>query len=240
MTSEEKIDLYATLELPDKSASQSQIKHSYYKLALIHHPDKQQLSNGSKDPSIFQRISLAYQVLSDPEQRAFYDQTGLLPGQQLESEIQTWSVYFNKHPVTIEKIDQLKEEYQNSQEEKQDLIELYLSSKGNVQTILERLLFSHPDQIPRYRTIITEQIEQKDSTIPKYDRFFTWKESKRAQAKREKEAIEATKLTSTTNVNQTDLISMIEERKKKRVSIIDQLEAKYSKGRNQRKRNDKS
>ncbi len=63
---------------------------------------------------------MLYQVLSDPEQRACYDQTGLLPGQQLESEIfkrgQSTSTNIQ---LQFKRLINWKEEYQNSQEERQ-------------------------------------------------------------------------------------------------------------------------
>lgn len=54
-----------------KTASQDEIKRSYRKLAHEYHPDKNQ-SDGEK----FKEINEAYQVLSDPQKRARYDQFG--------------------------------------------------------------------------------------------------------------------------------------------------------------------
>ena len=63
---------YETLHLI-KSATSEDIKKSYRKLALQHHPDK---NNGSKLSEIkFKEISYAYQILSDPVQRRQYDLT---------------------------------------------------------------------------------------------------------------------------------------------------------------------
>eukprot|EP00560_Eucampia_antarctica_P002794 CAMPEP_0197836832 /NCGR_PEP_ID=MMETSP1437-20131217/30178_1 /TAXON_ID=49252 ORGANISM="Eucampia antarctica, Strain CCMP1452" /NCGR_SAMPLE_ID=MMETSP1437 /ASSEMBLY_ACC=CAM_ASM_001096 /LENGTH=587 /DNA_ID=CAMNT_0043443329 /DNA_START=75 /DNA_END=1838 /DNA_ORIENTATION=- len=60
----------------DPSATTSQIKHSYYKLARQYHPDK----IGAEDKDAvhkFQEISEAYNVLSDTELREEYDATGV-------------------------------------------------------------------------------------------------------------------------------------------------------------------
>lgn len=54
-----------------KSASQDEIKRAYRKLAHQHHPDK---SNGEAEK--FKEINEAYQVLSNPQKRAQYDQFG--------------------------------------------------------------------------------------------------------------------------------------------------------------------
>jgi len=53
-----------------KSASAEQIKKAYRKLALEHHPDR----GGSQEK--FKQLNEAYQVLSDPQKRAAYDQFG--------------------------------------------------------------------------------------------------------------------------------------------------------------------
>lgn len=60
---------YETLGVP-KGAGPDEIKKAYRRLAVQKHPDK------GGDPEDFKRISEAYQVLSDPEQRAMYDQLG--------------------------------------------------------------------------------------------------------------------------------------------------------------------
>jgi DnaJ-class molecular chaperone len=62
-------DYYSILGV-SKSASQDEIKKAYRKLAIRHHPDK------GGDEAEFKKINEAYQVLSDPQKRASYDQFG--------------------------------------------------------------------------------------------------------------------------------------------------------------------
>ena len=56
------------------SSSLKNIKKAYRKLALLHHPDKN--NNSEESTELFKQISIAYQVLSDPIQRSYYDNTG--------------------------------------------------------------------------------------------------------------------------------------------------------------------
>lgn len=61
--------LYETLGI-SKGASKEDIKKAYKKMAIQSHPDK------GGDPEQFKEISKAYQILSDDEKRANYDQLG--------------------------------------------------------------------------------------------------------------------------------------------------------------------
>lgn len=59
----------------DRKCDAAEIKSAYRKLALTHHPDKAHINNVSVEEatSRFQQIQEAYSVLSDPQERAWYD-----------------------------------------------------------------------------------------------------------------------------------------------------------------------
>ena len=72
MSMAEKRDYYEVLGL-SKGASEDEIKKAYRKMAKKYHPDI------NKEPGAeekFKEINEAYEVLSDPQKKATYDQFG--------------------------------------------------------------------------------------------------------------------------------------------------------------------
>jgi molecular chaperone DnaJ len=69
-----KRDYYEILGVA-KNASDEDIKKAYRKLAMKHHPDRNQ-GDGKKSEERFKEAKEAYEMLSDPQKRAAYDQYG--------------------------------------------------------------------------------------------------------------------------------------------------------------------
>lgn len=65
--------LYEDLNI-SKKATQAEVKRAFREQAFLHHPDTNPEDKGEQ----FSRISQAYKVLSDPEQRELYDETGAI------------------------------------------------------------------------------------------------------------------------------------------------------------------
>ncbi len=70
-----KRDYYETLGVP-KNASEEEIKKSYRKLAMKHHPDRNQGDTAKVAEEKFKEAKEAYEMLSDGQKRAAYDQHG--------------------------------------------------------------------------------------------------------------------------------------------------------------------
>lgn len=68
-----KEDYYKLLGV-SQNASDSEIKKSYRRLAMKHHPDRNKDNPGSEEK--FKQVKEAYEILSDPQKRSAYDQFG--------------------------------------------------------------------------------------------------------------------------------------------------------------------
>ena len=70
-----KRDYYETLGVP-KNASEEEIKKAYRKLAMKHHPDRNHGDTSKDAEAKFKEVKEAYEMLSDAQKRAAYDQYG--------------------------------------------------------------------------------------------------------------------------------------------------------------------
>jgi len=70
-----KRDFYEVLGVP-KNASEDEIKKAYRKLAMKYHPDRNQGEKAKEAEAQFKEAKEAYEMMSDPQKRAAYDQHG--------------------------------------------------------------------------------------------------------------------------------------------------------------------
>jgi molecular chaperone DnaJ len=70
-----KRDYYDVLGVT-KNASEDEIKKAYRKLAMKHHPDRNQGEDAKKAEEKFKEAKEAYEILTDPSKRSAYDQYG--------------------------------------------------------------------------------------------------------------------------------------------------------------------
>jgi len=197
----EDVDLYTVLSLTS-SATPDEIKKAYRKLALIHHPDKHATASetAKADASLkFQQVGFAFSVLSDAKRRERYDKSGRTDdGAELEPGEGGWEAYFEDlfDQVTKNKLDELKKEYQGSQEEAEDLKTAYTEEDGSIEGIMQHIPHSTFDDEARFIVTITDLIKKGDlPSLPQWEKSIEDEKAKLVRKKQaEKEAGEAEEL----------------------------------------------
>ena len=104
------INPYTVLSVPS-TATSTEIRTAYRKLALQWHPDKH--ANKSEAHTKFQEIAFAYAILSDEARRRRYDSTGSL--EEAEDGEFDWKEWFSEMwdgIVNGDTIREFKEKYQ--------------------------------------------------------------------------------------------------------------------------------
>ena len=98
---ERAVDHYKVLEV-DKTATQDDIRKSYYKLSLKYHPDKNQ--NNPEAIKKFHEIQESYKVLKDEQQRYLYDNFGSKSKKEIEGEADEVDEEEEQGDITVEQI----------------------------------------------------------------------------------------------------------------------------------------
>lgn len=100
-------------------------------------------------------------MLSNPAKRERYDRYGDDGDDSFNSTefVNAYEYYRAMHPE-IKKADfkSFKERYQGSEEEQEDLVAFYEENEGNITTILECIMCSENDDLPRFIEFYESQI----------------------------------------------------------------------------------
>ncbi|KAJ5899296.1 hypothetical protein N7495_004040 [Penicillium taxi] len=175
-------DLYLLLGVT-ANATTAEIKTAYKRMALKHHPDKVHEALRDEANSQFQKIAFAYGILSDDARRRAYDDTGRTTDAEFE-----WADFVReqfKAVISDDMIIDFKNKYQGSDEEKNDLLDAYVKSKGNMGKIYQSIMLSNPlDDEHRFREIIDKAIA--DGEVDSFKAYV--KESAKSRAGRLKTA----------------------------------------------------
>jgi DnaJ family protein C protein 9 len=255
------INPYDVLQI-SQGATPDEVKSAYRKLALRHHPDKARPEDRESAHKKFQEIAFAYAILSDERRRKRYDATGnTAESANLEDDEFNWVDFFREQSANVvsgEMIDQVKREYQGSDEEKDDILAAYEQSEGDMDAVFESVMCSEvlADE-DRFGKIIDEAIAKGE--VEAYEKFT--KEGKQSRARRKanakKEEQEAREYARDLGVedklfgkkdgsnkkskkggDDTDALqALIQQRQQSRAqNFFDDLEAKYSGGSKKAKR----
>ncbi|EEB06627.1 DNAJC9 family DNAJ domain-containing protein [Schizosaccharomyces japonicus yFS275] len=236
----EEFDLYEVLDL-NRDADASLIRRAYRKKALLYHPDRIREEDKKLEARHnFERVALAYSILSDDKKRKRYDETGSLNLDDTEFDWKEWLDEQYGGIVSMEKVEEFKKSYQHSEEEREDVLQAYVDAKGSIDGIIEQVMCSSVEDEPRFREIIEEAINE--GKLKRYKAFKASKsEAKRRKRKAKKEAEEAEELARELGLNkktgsEDSLAAMIRARSSQRMeNMISNLEAKYSKPKRSKK-----
>ncbi|KAF2073568.1 hypothetical protein CYY_005117 [Polysphondylium violaceum] len=174
-------DFYEILGV-SKTATESELKKAYYKLAREVHPDK---NNGPEAKEEFQKLGRIYSILKDPKSRKIYDEHGDVDSTDLngltgQALYEAWLEQYNIVRLNEEKINdffqqqknQMKESGQKvSKDEETDLIEFYKKKKGDMKLIKEFVIgCENKKDVQRMCDHLKMLIDTKK--IESYPKFF--------------------------------------------------------------------
>ncbi|KAM3606684.1 uncharacterized protein V6R79_021182 [Siganus canaliculatus] len=228
-------NLYEVLGIK-KEADEADIRRSYYKVSLKVHPDR-----APDDPLAtekFQVLGKLYAVLSDKEQRAVYDEQGLVDEEcDVLKQDRCWEDYWRLlfPKVTVQDILEFEKKYKGSDEERQDLIQLYVQHEGCMDAITASALCCSQEDEPRLCGIIQAAIDSGDvEAFPAFTQESDKKKrARRKRADREREEAEEMQKEMGLGNGEDSLVMMLQQRQKSRGqnfnSFLSDLEAKYSK-----------
>ncbi|KAH6678810.1 DnaJ domain-containing protein [Plectosphaerella plurivora] len=181
------INPYEVLAL-DREATADQVKSAYRKAALKNHPDKVPETDKETANEKFQAIAFAYAILSDPIKRKRYDTTGSTSDSIVDSDGFDWSDFYREQyrdAVSADAIQRFANKYKGSDEEKDDVLVAYESSKGDMNMVYESVMLSNVlEDDERFRAVIDAAIASGD--VPAFTAYT--KETKQSRAARRKAA----------------------------------------------------
>lgn len=227
--------LYEVLGI-GKEAEEKDIRRSYYKVSLKVHPDR-----APEDPQAtekFQVLGKVYAVLSDKEQRAVYDEQGVVDEESdVLSQDRCWEDYWRLlfPKITLQDILEFEKKYKGSDEERQDVIQLYVQHQGDLDTITASTMCCTQEDEPRLCGIIQAAIESGEvQSFPAFTQETTKKKrARRKRADREREEAEEMQKEMGLGDGDDSLVMMLKQKQQSREqnfnSFLSDLEAKYSK-----------
>ncbi|KAF4516898.1 hypothetical protein B566_EDAN011243 [Ephemera danica] len=172
-------NLYQALGL-EKNANEKDVKNAYRRMSLKIHPDRVEESEKENATEKFKVLSKIHSILSDPKKRKAYDDNG-----DTEDDVDCdWMMYWRSifKQLTLDDIKEYEQKYKGSEEERNDLKDVYLSSKGNMDVIMETVLFAQLEDEPRLCEILQDMI--KSGEVEDFEAFT--QESRDKKKRRER------------------------------------------------------
>lgn len=204
------------------------MKKAYYKLSLKVHPDRVPEEEKDLATEKFKVLSKIFDVLTDKSKKALYDEKGIIDDDDcgLSSLLDWWAKIFK--PITISDIDEYKEKYQGSEDEKIDVMHAYLDGKGCWNYLLDHIQFMNVEDEPRIYGIIKEMID--NGIVGEYDIFSNEPPAKKERRHRKynKEVLEQRRLEQSKELDEeNDFNQTIMRRQEARGNAFAKLLEKY-------------
>jgi len=184
-------DLYQVLGI-SRDATASVVKKAYLSRARDTHPDKHGDDPQAKER--FQELGRAYAVLRDDARRKLYDETGMLDEDGAVNRDGTpWDAFWRDFysSVTCEKLNALEAQYKGSEEELEDLKQAYLSSKGDMDRIMDTMMLCTAQDEPRFRQALEDLISRRELREFRAFKYESATKQQRRSKKASREAKEA-------------------------------------------------
>ena len=183
------IDPYETLAV-NKDATQVEVRRAYHKLCLRYHPDKAQGAEDTREQ--FDAVQLAYLVLSDEKKRARYDRTGVVSVNDGDGEGDfDWDEYFTTQftEVSAELIEQDRQAYQGSAEERSDMLRAFVDARGDMKQLFESVIHLEftKDEEQRVYELCTQFVEEGEvepTAVPLWKQYVRQRKQEVAKMER--------------------------------------------------------
>ncbi|CAM9510181.1 unnamed protein product [Sphacelaria rigidula] len=185
---------------------------------------------------------MVHAVLSDPERRRLYDETGEVneegdteTAQEGDMWCEYWRTLFPK--ITEADIDSFSVKYKGSEEETRDVLAAYKKAKGNMCAVMDSIMLATDADEERFRGLIELAMQRKE--VPSFAAFRKAAEKKTAgaakaaakrKAKADKEAAEAEELMAKIkgrHKERSDATSLSTHRSRQFDSMVSSLEERY-------------
>ncbi|KAF8766382.1 DnaJ subfamily C member 9 like protein [Argiope bruennichi] len=130
--------LYGVLGV-EKTVTTKELQQAYRKASLFLLPAQAPAHRLAEFCRKFEILSKVHYILSDKKKRQIYDETGVVDASVDNICANFWTRYWRKlfPHIVPEDIEDFKERYKNSEEEKEDLRIAYLRVKGNMDRFAE-------------------------------------------------------------------------------------------------------